>query len=541
MFLFTFCWEEISLDNLQPISDSIILNADTIIETKVSGIVLIIDPNGNDNTGNGSKASPWKSLYKACIETTKPGATIHVNAGTYLETSVCKLAPGVNIEGDGKALSKIICSANENDYTAQLFLFSETADTKGNQTIQNIWLDGNNLEASVGIEVIKRSNVKILNCKLTNFRHKGIVFGGIGDRVPSVWCVDNEVSRCEIYNCAGYVNGSGEGAIYLGGQDGFEISYCDINQTQRSSGQNGFPIKLFNGDGYNRGIQIHHNTITKAPYDGTWDFAIEVSQWDQGGLHIYNNTIDGNIDLGSRRKTKYDYSAYIHHNILGKAVRSNSTERGIIIENVSNDLYITHNYFHNLSNAIVISTTYPSDSINNLYIQYNIFDKIGVSSNSYNSYGIQVYNEVLKFSNWYIDNNVFTGNTSNNGGRVGFALPSKGKGRNIRLRNNIFIDFDLAWLDGSSTGSLDGLWIQNNIAYNCGNNNNPSYKNGYQPINITSQNNKFVNNPMFISTNDFRLQFGSPAINSGIDVGLKIDFGSNSVGSPPEIGVYEYK
>ncbi|MEI9958600.1 MAG: DUF1565 domain-containing protein [Ferruginibacter sp.] len=60
-----------------------------------------ISPNGNDNTGNGSRSNPWKSLYKATAAVTAAGDIIHVNAGTYIETQQSLLAIGVSIEGDG--------------------------------------------------------------------------------------------------------------------------------------------------------------------------------------------------------------------------------------------------------------------------------------------------------------------------------------------------------------------------------------------------------------------------------------------------------
>ena len=50
--------------------------------------------------------------------------------------------------------------------------------------------------------------------------------------------------------------------------------------------------------------------------------------------------------------------------------------------------------------------------------------------------------------------------------------------------------------------------------------------------------------PLFVSTSTpyFRLKLGSPAINTGVDVGLTQDYAGNHVpvGSAPDIGAYEY-
>jgi len=57
----------------------------------------------------------------------------------------------------------------------------------------------------------------------------------------------------------------------------------------------------------------------------------------------------------------------------------------------------------------------------------------------------------------------------------------------------------------------------------------------FDPHSITE--NPLLMNP---SINDFRLQAGSPAIDSGTDVGLTIDFDGNPITGIPDIGAFEY-
>jgi hypothetical protein len=72
---------------------------------------VYISTTGSDNTGNGSSVKPWKSLAYACSHVISSGSIIHVNAGTYTETSQCILAPGVSIEGENtNPLTSIIVS-----------------------------------------------------------------------------------------------------------------------------------------------------------------------------------------------------------------------------------------------------------------------------------------------------------------------------------------------------------------------------------------------------------------------------------------------
>jgi len=46
--------------------------------------------------------------------------------------------------------------------------------------------------------------------------------------------------------------------------------------------------------------------------------------------------------------------------------------------------------------------------------------------------------------------------------------------------------------------------------------------------------------PLFISSSNFRLQAGSPAINAGTYIGLATDLDGNPVSNPPEVGAYEF-
>ena len=56
------------------------------------GTIYYIDPLGSNYTNNGSIARPWLTLAFACSRAKSSGSTIHVNAGTYLETSQSMLA-----------------------------------------------------------------------------------------------------------------------------------------------------------------------------------------------------------------------------------------------------------------------------------------------------------------------------------------------------------------------------------------------------------------------------------------------------------------
>ncbi len=47
-----------------------------------AGRTLVVDPGGNDTTGDGSAGKPWKTIQKAASQV-QPGDLVSINAGTY--------------------------------------------------------------------------------------------------------------------------------------------------------------------------------------------------------------------------------------------------------------------------------------------------------------------------------------------------------------------------------------------------------------------------------------------------------------------------
>jgi hypothetical protein len=88
------------------------------------------------------------------------------------------------------------------------------------------------------------------------------------------------------------------------------------------------------------------------------------------------------------------------------------------------------------------------------------------------------------------------------------------------------------------TGSIGGLQITNNIFYGNGIN-SATIPAGITVTNYTSTPN-YTSNPLFVSTTDFHLQSGSPARDTGINVGLTNDKDGVAWHNPPSIGAYEY-
>ncbi len=524
-----------------------------------------IDPNGNDATGNGSIGNPWKSLRKATQTVTGAGNIIHVNPGTYFETQESFLAVGVSIEGAGNALC-IIKGEMTGQFSTLLSLDSPN-DTNGNQSVSGITLDGQyvnetNFKTWIGLFVTGRSNVSVYNCKIINFSNRGVVFDGndANDPIydPGHYATGNKFYNNTVLNSAENNGNFGTGLLNIGAQMGMEIYGNTMIQDQRPDFKNGWPIKPWN-NGWLKGVKIYNNTLTKASYKGTfpgqngdWDFCIELINIE--GLEIYNNTIQGSIDLNFSRKGAYAFSAWIHHNTLGRTPANSNFESGIVLEFRTEHMLIENNTLNNVSSGVQFNTRsvnndggFPDPGggvptggfsylLNNT-IRNNLFSNLYYGNGSGTAAGVIILSESgndEQVNGLNIYNNTFVAKTGSAPITcIDFSNQENGNATNVNVRNNIITGFTYTWLAGSFPNTaMTSVVVTHNDSYNNGSGNAPVWPAG-SPSNYTYNNNLSVN-PLFISPTDFRLQATSPVIDKGIDVGLPF------TGNAPDMGYYEF-
>lgn len=524
-----------------------------------------IDPNGNDATGNGSISNPWKTLRKATQTVTGSGNIIHVNAGTYFETQTSFLAVGVNIEGAGTTLS-IVKGEMTGQFSTLLSLDSPN-DVSGNQSISGITFDGQYVNATtyktwIGIFVTGRGNVAVHDCKIINFSNRGVIFDGndFTDPVydPGHYAIGNKFYNNTVLNSAENNGSFGTGLLNIGSQMGMEIYNNTMIQDQRPDFKNGWPIKPWN-NGWLKGVKIYNNTLTKASYKGTypgqngdWDFCLEFINVE--GLEIYNNTIQGSIDLNFSRKGSYAFSAWIHHNTLGRTPANTNFESGIVLEFRTESILIENNVLNNVSCGVQFNTRPVNDDggfpnpgggtpaggfsylLNNT-IRNNLFSNLYYGNGAGTAGGVVIVSESgndEQINGMNIYNNTFVAKT---GAApitcLDFSNEENGNASNVNIRNNIAIGFTYTWLAGSSTHTaMSNVVVTHNDAFNNGSGNAPDWPAG-NPTVYTYNNNLSVN-PLFVSPTDFHLQATSPVIDKGIDIGLPF------AGNAPDMGYAEF-
>jgi len=508
-----------------------------IIAFPVTAKVYYISSEGNDLTGNGSISMPWKSLSKACSRVITPGDTIYVKAGYYNETKTSRLAVGVSLTGEGN--NSIITSTSLKAEWNPIIDMRSSLLVNGNQTISYLKFDGE-LTAAMALDIRKRNNVRIHHCTFLDLFFTAVYWVGNGGRAggdpyasayPPINYVtgsefhDNTVNNCSVYTYFG------SGALYIGGHEGMLIFNNTITQTSRANGRNGYCIKIFGNGGWMRGMKIYNNIITVSGNE--WLFAIE--GFFCMGSEIYNNTITGAIDINFTWKDTYDYGLWIHNNTLGPVSSSSNGYTGIILEFRVEDNIIERNYFRNCAVGIHHTMRYPYPWVHREKIRYNKFYNSG--NGSYHSairFGETSYD--FDIDSLEIYNNIFH-TESDAGAYFGLHIRGFRTASNVKIQNNIFLNFSWSWFDSNRGNYITNLYVQNNILYKNANSNS-AILNG-TPTNYINTGN-IIANPNFYSESNFHPKSNSPVIDAGIYIpGIIYDLEDKQVDNPPNIGCYE--
>jgi hypothetical protein len=212
-----------------------------------SAATYYVSTTGNDSN-TGTQTSPWRTLGKGCSTVTTSGDNIHIVAGTYTESALCNLAPGVSIEGEG-ATTTIVKSSRTGSWSN--FIQMQSPDnTNGNQSISNLTLDGqtnttgNASGTWVGVWITGRSNVSIHDTIIKNFYYYGAIFAGnqLDGQTATTWtsgpyATGNSFYNNDASNCAAIVPAytSGTGCLGVGWQDGMDIHHNNIVPTASPS------------------------------------------------------------------------------------------------------------------------------------------------------------------------------------------------------------------------------------------------------------------------------------------------------------------
>jgi hypothetical protein len=494
-----------------------------------------VDPSGND-ANSGTSTSPKKTV-SAAAGLAKSGDVVHVNAGSYTETSQINLVPGATLEGVGPT-SVIVAGFAANPLIA---MQSSTQGTDGlNQEVRSLKLDGNTLTGVTAVGITRRSNVVVHDCTFVNFGQTGLTINGGADdsSEPTTYATGIKVYNSTLTNCSVLMGAAWiSGSVYMRGLQGARIYNNTITETSRGSNSGGC-IVFFN-NGWFKDLGIYGNTLTAIENYDSSHFAIEL--WNgKGQVEIYNNTITGNINLDTVSKGTYAYGLSVHNNLLKYDAQSTQFNKGICFDGNCSDIIISNNYIKNMHLGVYFYIRTGSLKISNVQINYNIFDGIGKVGDSGRAYYCDSADGTSTFTNLKVMNNVIYARYSTMD--VGIGFKSCGVWSNFYAQNNIIVGSIgpaiKAW-SGATGATLSNVYIQNNDYYANATN---DFSNTLPATGVTNLNNKLGVNPLLVSSSDFHLQSTSPCIDAGINTGITQDYAGNPVpyGGGYDIGAAEY-
>lgn len=520
-----------------------------------------IDPAGVDDPArSGSNIEPFLTLAYAATRAITPGDVIHVNVGTYVETSQTVLAEGVSILGADEATCIIEAGAN---LEPMILMQSTLQNAQGNQSISTLTLDGN-LTSNFGVACRRRSNVVFEHITVKDFVYTGVeIYGGSGfASTPTTYLSGIRLRYATMENCCSRRDPGIFGTIRMGGTIGAEIHDCTLTQTGRALGTNGNLIYFWGA--INKGTKFYNNTCTKPASDGVivgngngWNFHIESGFME--GFEVYDNTFVGGVALdlagGNQVKGSYNYSWYVHDNEFSITAQIAPLAAGTHVpyamdfERTNEDIIVTRNKFTNYPTAINFTI---SDSIytkTRIQFTYNMFLSCGYTDASYGFGAIYFKGSYTAVGDLYTDIDFCNNVCVANGARAFFALQTAHNIKRLTIVNNVFLNsvtygyltaFGFCGDSVTPTGTFTEFRVENNLIHN------NAHANSWYGIDaktisfISYINNILATDPLFIGGGDYHLQAGSPCINTGRDFGLLLDYDSVPVSNPPDIGCYEY-
>lgn len=511
---------------------------------------------GNDVTGDGSQASPWRTLRHATKQVVagQPN-TIRLGEGTFVEDSVyagdtqpspIRIPSGTSLLGAGSDKTTLKVNLFYNleknpqdnggygSWGSRKDKFALHVLRTSGITLKGFTLDGQNKQTHGGIYTTTLSDAKIEDVTITNFKWTGLWLP-LAQRV--------EMTKCTLKNNAWGNTTRAVGNLLLMDIDDVTIHDNVIEETYVITNVNGYPQgayaidALSDGNGGNpeyfvaENVKIYRNKLTVLER-GTWQIGqpaitIEIVNVNAKNWEIYENQFNNNISLvcnplpgvlnGDERSFR------IHHNVFDLG-----GERGdyrYALEMNASRVEFDHNY--------VSGGVFPINQFDNrvnefAWIHHNTFfspraDQPVIYMGTYPT-GFKFYNNTIldtqgvpKLFNRFVT--------------LAEARPTVG----FEVKNNIFI----------STKGPRGNWF-------------PADNFGFTPNTPDFANNLFYNsdpfgvNPVVVpdtqplsailkATGDkpapyFELASGSPAVDAGV---VLAPFTNGFNGTAPDIGAYE--
>lgn len=208
-----------------------------------------------------------------------------------------------------------------------------------------------------------------------------------------------------------------------------------------------------------------------------------------------------------------------------------SQSNNIYAYNFIKDAYVQTN---GTGGGGIVITSPPKGFGNGVKIYGNIIMNVGLNPDDPNSdwegaaidIGPYDYTEIL-------NNTIYNP-------RIGLQLRVTATNMQAKVENNIVANPSRNFINFGQIGTSPNLTINYNLFYT----NSPLVDPFHNMGGVTHDANSIFSNPLFVvgspsSSTDFKLSSSSPAISSGVFVGISRDFGGSLFRNPPSIGAWE--
>lgn len=478
---------------------------------------------GNDQSGNGSKDKPWRTITFALQAIPHQQLnTLQILAGTYIESGQLSIPSTLSIIGAGvdltiiKAASSFYFHPAEPGASPEKFLIALIGGNSApSQRLMSFTVDGSIRQLHGGIYVDKRDNVAIDNVRVRNVNFCGI------------WLVnvdDSSIKNTSLFNCSWGNTDWCSGALQLANCEKIEIDNLFVNEDR------GYGIKAIRPDPGNNqltAVKIHDSNISVNPI-GIWKEGkapnISIELWSANLIRceISNCLVDNHISIvnPSFTPSSNSTSIRIHHNTIDLEMRAKGEGYGLELS--VNNAEIDHNIFKGGQYGIVNW----DEAVQNWNIHHNVF------------YGLKNYypGEILRSQKSGLHSVKFYNNTIEMLGSTTINLIGLygGQSDKLDIKNNLVINSNTSYNHypnkflHQENSNVTELTVMNNMLYNIVTDGIPgSLKN-----NLSSD--PKINKTGTRHSGYYRPVAGSPLIDAGVDVKLPFR------GSAPDIGAHEF-
>jgi chitodextrinase len=298
--------------------------------------VFYVDPNGSDSTGDGSQSKPWKTIAKAASSTPGgAGNTIHVNAGTYTESSTINLSCKTNLQGAGGRSGATTVKGSADP----LISVSNCTDTGNTQSVSGLKLDGQNRTAGTrGMNVNNVRGLAISDMDVESF--KGPASGDVGGgaiNIAHAWNLD--LGNSTLRNSGSVTGSACTGTLGLGEIYSSTIHDLTVSDDRAYGVKDSlYPSHVNDTDFSNLNVSVSTTSCS------SWNtLAFELFDTDAVNTTIRNSSFNATVSLTDTSNSAPLSSGFRYHLHNNRWDISTGSEYAIELDQDSTE--IDHNYF----------------------------------------------------------------------------------------------------------------------------------------------------------------------------------------------------